>query len=151
MDADWAGDNTDRKSISGHVFRIGDACVGWSCKKQATVALSSTEAEFIAAAIVTQEAVWMRMLLKDVGYKQKQPTTIFEDNQSCIKFIQNEKAAGRIKHLNVKRSFIRDVMEKGEVSVDYCPSEDNIADILTKPVPAGNFKNFASRIGLDFT
>lgn len=148
VDADWAGDVADRKSISGYLFKIGSSCVAWFCRKQTSVALSSTEAEFVAASMATQEAVWMRQLLQDLGFPQDGPTSLMEDNQSCIKFIENERASSRIKHLDVKRCFVHDMVKKKEVKLKYCPSEENDADLLTKPLTPVRFKIIKSRIGL---
>jgi len=114
------------------------------------VALSSTEAEFIAASNATQEVVWMRLLLKDMGYYQKGPTKLFEDNQSCIKFIENEKASARIKHLDVRRCHIKEIIKQNEIRLQYCPTEDNQADILTKPVPGVRFTKLNTRLGLHY-
>ena len=147
VDADWAGDREDRKSISGCLFRVGSSCVGWLCKKQTSVALSSTEAELVAASTGVQEAVWIRMLLKDMGHPQETATSIFEDNQSCMKFIENDKASARIKHLDVRKFYMKDLIHKREISLEYCPTDDNLADILTKPIAGKKFQEFRARFG----
>ena len=79
-DADWAGDVNTRKSTSGYVFQIGGSTISWMSKRQSIVALSTTEAEYVALSTATQEAIWLRSLLKGMGFEQKSPTTIFEDN-----------------------------------------------------------------------
>ena len=83
-DADWAGDLDTRRSTSGYVFQTGQSTVSWCSKRQATVAKSTTEAEYVALSQVTQEAVWLRHLLADLGYSMNSPTTVFEDNQGAI-------------------------------------------------------------------
>ena len=82
-DADWAGDVDTRRSTSGYVFQIGNSTVSWSSKMQATVAKSTTEAEYIALRQATQEAVWLRRLLFDLRYSTDLPTSIYEDNQGA--------------------------------------------------------------------
>ena len=86
-DADWSGDLDDRKSTTGYYFKFkgNRAAISWGVKKQSTVALSSTEAEYQAMAAAVQEAIYLRSLMKDFGYPMKEPTHIGEDNQSCIK------------------------------------------------------------------
>lgn len=148
VDADWAGDSGDRKSISGVLLKVGNNPIAWFCKKQTTVSLSSTEAEFTALSFAVQEIVWLRMLLKDMGYNQTDATAVYEDNLSCIRFIENEKSSARIKHLDVKRCFVKDLINKRDISLNYCPSEENEADILTKPLLSRKFLELTVKIGL---
>ena len=90
-DADWSGDLDDRKSTTGYYFKFqgNGAAICWEVKKQATVALSSTEAEYQAMAAAVQEAIYLRALMKNFGYPMKEPTYIGDDNQSCIKMCHN--------------------------------------------------------------
>ena len=90
-DADWAGDVDTRRSTSGYVFQIGSSTVSWSSRKQATVAKSSTEAEYVALSSATQEAVWLCRLMEDLGRQMDAPTTIYEDNQGAIELAKNAK------------------------------------------------------------
>ena len=90
-DADWGGNPDNRLSTLGCVFRIGDATVSWSCKKQKTVARSSTEAEYVSLSFATQEAVWLRRLLDSLGFGSSQPTVMFEDNNGAIDLTKNAK------------------------------------------------------------
>ena len=90
-DTDWAGDIDIRRSTSGYVFQIGSSMVSWSSKKQATVAKSSNEAEYVALSSATQEAVWLRSLMGDLGRQMDAPTTIYEDNQGAIELAKNAK------------------------------------------------------------
>jgi len=100
-DADWAGNTADRKSTSGYFYKLGEVAVSWSSKKQVSVALSSTEAEYVSAAYTSQEAVWLRQLLIDLGIPSAQSTTIYEDNQGCIKLANSEKLNAHTKHIDV--------------------------------------------------
>lgn len=133
-DADWAQDVEDRKSNSGYLFKFNGGTVSWACRKQSCVALSSTEAEYIALAEACQEAVWLRNLLKDFGEEQIQPTVIFEDNQSCIKLVNKDKYSKRTKHVSTKYNYVKDLSDTGITSYIYCPTDVMIADVLTKPL-----------------
>ena len=84
VDADWGSNPNGRKSQSGYLFTICGGVISWASKKQSVVALSSTEAEYIAASLASQEAVWLRSLLGDINFVQKEPTVIKEDNQGTI-------------------------------------------------------------------
>jgi len=131
-DADWGGDKNDRKSTSGYVFKVFDNTVSWGSRKQSTVSLSSTEAEYIALAHGICEAKWIRHLLNELGIKCNGPTPIYEDNQSCIKVAEEPREHKRMKHVDVKYNFIRDEVAKGEVEIIYKASNEQIADIMTK-------------------
>ena len=136
-DADWSGDLDDRKSTTGYYFKFdgNGAAISWEVKKQATVALSSTEAEYQAMASAVQEAIYLRALMKDFGYPMKESTYIGEDNQSCIKMCHNPVMHKRSKHIDTKLHFIRERVENGEVRIHYIPTDDMTADILTKSLP----------------
>ncbi|XP_037806567.1 secreted RxLR effector protein 161-like [Lucilia sericata] len=96
-DANWAECRIDRKSNSGYIFLLNNSAVSWACKKQTTVSLSTTEAEFIALSEAAKEAVWIRNILNDLNCKQSNPTVIFEDNRSCLNLIKEEKTEQQIK------------------------------------------------------
>jgi hypothetical protein len=101
VDADWASDVNDRKSTSGFVFMLGGASISWGSKKQTSVALSSTEAEYIVAAHVAKEAKWLRSLLTELGESLELPTTVFIDNQSAIAIARNPEFYDRTKYIEV--------------------------------------------------
>lgn len=147
-DANWAENRVDRKSNSGYVFKYLDGVVSWSCKRQTCVALSSTEAEFIALSEACKEAQWIRRILHDFNLPPSNPTTIFEDNQSCLKLIEEEKFSGRSKHIDVRYYFVKDYVDKGVVYCTYCPTENMIADLLTKPLAAGRIKLLRAECGV---
>ena len=142
-DADWAGDITTRKSTSGYIFQIGNATVSWKTKKQSIVALSSTEAEYVSSCLAVQETVWLRNFLASVGYKQRHPTIIYEDNQGAIALSRNAKNHPRTKHID-----IREAAEKGQVRLEYCPSEFMLADVFTKALPRERFEELRMQIGV---
>ena len=136
-DADWSGDLNDRKSTTGYYFKFegSGGAVSWEVKKQATVALSTAEAEYQAMAAAVQEAIYLRGLLEDFGFPMKTPIVIGEDNQSCIKMCHNPVMHKRSKHIDTKLHFIRERVENKEVKIHYVPTEEMTADILTKSLP----------------
>lgn len=133
-DADWANDKNDRKSVSGYVFKVMGNTVSWSSHKQPTVSLSSTEAEYLALAYGICEAKWLRSILMELGFDLNGPTIIFKDNQSCIQIARESRDHKRLKHVDIKFNFIRDALANGEIELQYTPSADQLADIMTKPI-----------------
>ena len=131
-DADWAEDTNDRKSTSGYVFMLSGGAVSWSSKKQKCVALSTAEAEYIVLSSAAQESVWLRQLITELGSSPEMPTIIFEDNQSTIAMTKNPQFHGRAKHIEIKHHFIREQVSNGKVQLEYCPTTEMTADILTK-------------------
>ena len=123
IDADWGSNPNGRKSQSGYLFTVCGGVISLASKKQSVVALSSTEAEQIAASLASQEAVWLRSLLGDISFVQKEPTVIKEDNQGTIALSRNTKYHPRTKHIDIKYHFIRDKVEKKELVLEYCPTE----------------------------
>lgn len=137
-DANWAECRIDRKSNSGYIFMVNAGAISWCCKKQTSVSLSTTEAEFIALS----EAVWIRKILFDLKCEQKHPTIIFEDNRSCLNLIKEEKLSNRSKHIDTKFHFVKDYVDKKIIECKYCPSEEMIADMLTKPLSHSKLEKF---------
>jgi hypothetical protein len=136
-DADWSGDLNDRKSTIGYYFKFegNGGAISWEVKKQATVALSTAEAEYQAMAAAAQKAIYLRALLKDFGFSMKKAIDIGEDNQSCIKMCHNPVMHKRSKHIDTKLHFIRERVENKEIKIHYVPTEEMTADILTKSLP----------------
>uniref|UniRef100_A0AAV1U725 Reverse transcriptase Ty1/copia-type domain-containing protein n=1 Tax=Peronospora matthiolae TaxID=2874970 RepID=A0AAV1U725_9STRA len=134
-DADWAGDLTDRKSTSGYTFMLLGAPVSWGSKKQPSVSLSTTEAEYIALSLAIQEGKWIHRLLCEIvmaANEEGPELMIHEDNQSCIKMTKNPVNHGRAKHIDIKYHHIRDEVKRGEVKLKYCETAVMLADIMTK-------------------
>ena len=148
-DADWGGDIATRKSTSGYVFRIGGATVSWKSKKQPVIALSSTESEYIALCSATQEAVWLRVLLKSLNLPQKKPTIIYEDNQGAIALSKNPKDHSRTKHIDIKYHYTREAIQCSKINVLYCPTNEMLADVFTKDLPKPKFEELLRSLGID--
>jgi hypothetical protein len=118
-DSDWAGCLDSRHSTGAYIFLAGQSPVSWSSKKQATVALSSTEAEYMALTQATKEAIWLRFLLSEIldrQYKKLPSITIFADNQGCIALAHNPEYHARTKHIDIQHHFVREKVDGGEVS-----------------------------------
>ena len=147
-DADWAGDVDDRHSTSGNVFLLAKGAVSWLSKKQATVALSTAEAEYVALSAATQEAIWLRRLLADVGEPLEDPIVINEDNQGAIAMAKNPVGHARTKHIDMRYHFVREGVQNGAIILKYVASGDMIADILTKPLPKHPFEKFVIELGM---
>ena len=147
-DADWAGDINDRKSTSGYVFQISGGAITWKSKKQGCVALSTSEAEYIALSSAVQESVWLRRLTSELGSPPKTPTTIFEDNQSAIAMTKNPQFHGRAKHIDIKYHFIREQVNCGNVQLKYCPTGEMTADIFSKALSREQFCKLRDKAGI---
>ena len=132
-DSNNAGDQDDRRSTSCYVFILGSGAVLWSSKKQSIVTLSTIEAEFVAASSCTCQAIWLKRILEELYFKRQEPTAIFCDNTSAIKLSKNPVLHGRSKHIDVKFHFLRDLTKAGTIELIYYRSEDQLADIFTKP------------------
>jgi hypothetical protein len=148
-DSDWAGDIDTRRSTSGYVFQIGGATINWCSKRQLTVARSSTEAEYMALSAAAQECIWLRRLLKDFGTGENdKPTTIYEDNNGAIELAKNPKFHNRTKHIDVAYHFTRERVASNELSVIHCPTEEMLADIMTKGLGRIKFEKFRDMLGV---
>ncbi|KAL0418687.1 UNVERIFIED_CONTAM: Retrovirus-related Pol polyprotein from transposon RE1 [Sesamum radiatum] len=147
-DSDWAGSVDDMKSTSGYTFSLGSGIFSWASKKQATVAQSSTEAEYIAAAATSNQAIWLRRILEDIGEKQEEPTTIYCDNKSAIAITKNPVQHSRTKHIDIKYHSLREATTRGEIELKYCSTEEQLADIFTKALPRNKFEELRMKIGI---
>ncbi|WKA06777.1 hypothetical protein VitviT2T_024661 [Vitis vinifera] len=145
---DYAGDVDDRKSTSGYVFLLSEGAVAWSSKKQPVVTLSTTEAEFVAAASCACQGVWMRRVLEKLGHSQGKCTTVLCDNNSTIKLSKNPVMHGRSKHIDVRFHFLRDLTREGVVELKHCGTQEQVADIMTKPLKLDVFLKLRELLGV---
>jgi hypothetical protein len=146
-DADWGHDHVDRRSFTGYVFKVGDAPVSWESKKQRTVALSSTEAEYMALSETTKEAVFLRNIVSRIAGTQ-QTVVIYNDNQSAQKLSLNQMFHNRTKHIDIRHHFVREAQESGLVKVDYLGTSEMPADVLTKALCREKHAKCVVRLGL---
>jgi hypothetical protein len=122
--------------------------VSWCSKKQSSVALSTVEAEYIALSVAVREALWLCKLLTDLFDHEMDPTTIHCDNHSCVKLSENMVFHDRSKHIEIKYHYIRYMMQKKTIHMQYLPTHEQIADIFTKPLANTKFESFHERLGL---
>lgn len=146
--SDYAGDLDDRKSTSGYVFKLSGGAVAWSSKKQAVVTLSTTEAEYVAAAACACQSIWMKRVLKQLSSYQRKCIPVFCDNSSTIKLSKNPILHGRSKHIDVRFHFLRDLVKDGVVELQYCGTNEQLADIMTKPLKFESFVKLRRMLGV---
>jgi len=146
-DSDLAGCKMTRKSTSGGCQFIGNCLVSWQSKKQTSVATSTAEAEYIAAAICTSQILWFQNQLLDYGIKELK-TPLLLDSTSAISIIQNPVQFSKTKHIEIRYHFIRDCYEKGKIEVKYVPTANQIADVFTKPLDTSTFQKLVSMLGM---
>lgn len=147
-DSDMAGDVDDRKSTTGVAFFLGPNLVSWLSQKQKVVALSSCEAEYIAAATAACQGVWLGRLLGDLLDQEPEKVLLKIDNKSAISLCKNPVHHDRSKHIDTRYHYIRDCVEEGKVEVDHVCTEDQLADILTKSLGKQKFLEMRKRIGV---
>jgi hypothetical protein len=146
-DADWASQN-HRHSISGYSFHMGTGAVSWSSKKQNIVALSSTEAEYIAQTHAAKEGVWLKSFVEEVCGTRGGAVKINCDNQGAIALAKDNKFHSRTKHIDIRYHFVRESVENKKISVSYIPTNDNVADVFTKALSKPKFQRFVELLGL---
>jgi hypothetical protein len=122
--------------------------VSWFSRKQRSVALSTAEAEYMAASQATCEALWLRKLLVDLFDQELRPTVIYCDNQSCIQLSENPVFHDRSKHIEIRYHFIRDYVQRGAVELRHISTDEQVADILTKSLGRGKFVFFRDKLGV---
>jgi hypothetical protein len=149
VDANWGGDcdDKDTKSYSGYVFIWGNAAISWETSKQRSSAVSSTESEYMAISEAAKEAVFLREFTSELLGKENQ-ILIFNDNQSALFLSEQNAFHKRSKHIKIRYNFVRELIEEGEIKLDYCPSHEMLADLFTKPLYKVKFNNFVSELGL---
>eukprot|EP00253_Pinus_taeda_P029567 PITA_29567 len=147
IDSDWAGDPDDRKSTAGYVFTLGSGPITWACKKQAAISLSSAEAEYRGAVEASKEALWLREILSELGFEQQHPTTLWCDNQSAIQLCKDPVQHQRSKHIELYMHFIRKLIHDHVLEVQYCSTDDQVADIFTKALTEAKFTKLRYMLG----
>ena len=135
VDSDWAGCPDSRRSTSGYVLVLNGAAVAWKSKRQSVVALSSAEAEFVAASAMVQEVIYIRRFLENLGFPQKLPTVVYEDNRTCVAWSEGSVGGSdRAKHIDLREHFVHDAVQRGSLKLRPIASASNVADLLTKPL-----------------
>ena len=135
VDADYGGCRDTRRSTSGYVFIMAGGPVTWSSKRQTTVALSTVEAEYVAMSRCAQQMTWMQSWLGEANIKYDLPEVIKGDNRGAIALTKNTRDHGKVKHIDIRHHYIRDLLHSGTIAMEQVSSADNLADIFTKPLP----------------
>ena len=146
-DSDFAGCRVDRKSTSGGCHLLGRSLVSWCSKKQNSVALSTAEAEYIAAGACCAQILYMKQTLLDFGVRlEKVP--LLCDNESAVKIANNPVQHSRTKHIDIRHHFLRDHVANNDISLSSVRSEDQLADIFTKPLDEATFSRLRSELNV---
>jgi hypothetical protein len=148
MDADWASDATTRRSVSGYTFFLWKALVSWSAVRQRTVALSSTEAEYMSIAHAMREAIWVRLFTTILSLPIPSPLPLLCDNQSALNIAGSEAINSRSKHIDVRHHFVREHLSSGSFATQWIPTGDMTADIMTKALKAPLHEKHCKALGL---
>lgn len=147
-DADFGSDSLDRKSKTGFVFYLGSNVIAWKSIKQKTVALSTTEAEYVALSTAVAEGIWLKQLLKDLNLERKS-IKMYEDNKNVVILCKNGDNNTKCKHIDVRYRFINDKIETGEIEVEYVSSKEQVADVFTKPISLCYFVKHRDSLGIN--
>jgi hypothetical protein len=147
VDADWAGDSQKRKSTTGWVFTLAGGPVSWSSRRQSVVALSTCEAEYMAASEAAKEACWIKRFINDLGTAINFKTIpLHVDNASAIKLTNNPEFHQRSKHIDIRHHFIRECIDNGDIIVKWIPGPENPADMFTKALTPPLFEKCRDRL-----
>jgi hypothetical protein len=146
-DADWGGDLDTRRSTTGYLFQLFGATIAWKSRLQTTVALSTTEAEYMASVDASKQALWLQQLLQELQFNFD-TITLYNDNNGCIGLSKNPINHEKTKHIAMRHHFLREQVQAGNITVKHVPSKLNIADILTKYVPKDQYQQLRNSMGL---
>ena len=150
MDAAYAN-HDNHKSTSGYVFLIGGGAITWKSKKQTTIALSSTEAEYVALSEAGREACWLRNIFEELQYPQEFPTIIKGDNDGSIAMAKNQQFHHRSKHIGIRWHWIRELVEQNLLSIESCRDPEQTADVLMKALARPKHSKHILEMGVTTT
>ena len=148
VDSDWASSAIDRKRTSGCCFSTGSCVISWFSRNKSCMVLSTAEAEYVAACLDSCEAVWLRKLLFDLFDLELDATCIYCDNHSCVKWSENPVFHDKSEYIKIKYQYIRDMVERGAMKLSYVATDEQIADVLTKPLAKVKFEYFKEKLGV---
>jgi len=146
-DSDFAGCKIDKKSTSGTCHLLGSSLVSWHSKKQACVALSTAEAEYIAAGSCCAQTLWMKQQLSDFGLNLSK-IPLLCDNTSAINLIKNPIQHSRTKNIEICHHFIRDHITNGDCEIQFVSTENQLVDLFTKPLSKERFNFLRNELGI---
>ena len=139
VDSDFAGCLDSRNSLTGYVFTAFGTTISWRATLQKVVALSSTEAKYMALTEAIKEALWLLGLVRELKIDQEQ-IVVFCDNHGAIQLSKNQVFHERTKHIDIKLHFIREIVAKGSILLKKVSTEENPVDMIIKPLPSGKFE-----------
>ena len=146
--SNWAGSITDRRSPTGYCTYVWGNLVTWRSKKQPVVSRNNAEAEFRVMALRICEGMWLRKLLADLRFPNEGHLRLLCDNQAAINIAKDPIHLDRTKHIKIDHHFIKEKIEADIISINYTPTKNQIADILTKALPRANFEDLSSTLGM---
>ncbi|XP_019178882.1 PREDICTED: uncharacterized protein LOC109174044 [Ipomoea nil] len=147
-DADYVGDCGTRRSTTGYVFMLGCGAVSWCSKRQPTVSLSTTKAEYRAAAMATQESTWLVQFLRDLHQSTEYSIPLYCDNLSAVCLAENPVFHARSKHIEVHYHFIKEKVLKGEVQMIHFRTDEQVSDMFTKSLSCSKLDYFGKKLGI---
>jgi hypothetical protein len=147
-DSDWAEDRDDRRSTSAYTYRVGDGAISWKSRKQATVSLSSTEAEYKALSDSCKEGLWLRHLLTELRLRPDTPIPLHVDNEGAEALAKNPEHHARTKHIHARYHFIRECVQNEEITLLHVSTKDMLADMLTKPLARVSLEKHRHMFGI---
>ena len=147
VDSDYAGDLDKRRSTTGYVFTLAGGPISWKSTLQSTVALSTTEAEYMAVTEAVKEAIWLQGMVKTLGLDQEH-INMYCDSQSAIHLAKNQVYHARTKHIDVRFHFVREIIEEGKICLQKIKTADNPADMMTKVVTTIKFEHCLNLINI---
>jgi hypothetical protein len=147
-DADWAGSVSNMKNTSRCCFSLGLAMILWQSRKQSSIALSTAEVEYIVACSASCEAIWLRKLLTSLFDLEMRASLILCDNQRCIKMTENIVFHDKSKHIEIRYHYICDMVQRGALKLQYISMDEQVVDVLTKPLSRVKFEYFRDKLGI---
>lgn len=148
VDADWGNCPVDRRSYTGFAFTLSGGIISWESRKQRTVALSSTETEYMGITEAVKEAIYLRRFLLESGFKELANTKLFCDNMGAHKLTANPVFHSRTKHIDVRHHFVREAVNNHDIEIKYLPTDEMAADVLTKGLPGPKHRKCLSTFGV---
>jgi len=148
-DSDYAADPVKHRSTTGYLLKLADGIISWQSRVQKTIALSATEAEYMALSDCSRQVVWIQNIFTELGLSSK-PTQICMDNEGGIFIASNPVQEQCTKHIDVRFHYVRDLIEQKRIDIIWVPTDDNPADMFTKNLGHIKFKKFRGMLGLEF-
>jgi hypothetical protein len=148
IDSDWDRSVSDKNITSRYCFSLGSAMNSWQSRKKYSIYLSTEKEKYIVACSASCEAIWIQKLLTILFDMEMEETLILCDNQSCIKMTENHVFHDNSKHIEIWYHYIRDMVQRGAIKLQYVVRDDQVADVLTKPLSRVKFDYFRDKLGI---